>query len=565
MKRKLLWAVVFLATWGSGLAMAQQPFGYPGNGYPGVPAQPMLPQTPYPPGYPYATLPQLPMAPGTPMAPYGPTAPAAPQYPYGAYPMPPKGPAIPNAPYLVTPNGPAAPLPPGGPRPPIPPSGPAFNGPPPRPAASEPYVVPPSNGSTYRDPMPGGSLPEVKPNVGVIDRLVEFVTGDSGEPTAVYEGRRYPAEMRHDNTYHWIQANYIHWWVRRDNTPPLVSTGDPTVARTGAIGNPDTVVLLGGGSSVGPKEFSGAQMTLGMWLDPERLQSLEIGGFWVGKNSRTYRFGGDATGNPALVQPLQFPDEGALAFSFPGQFSGTMTVHTVMDFHNLELNVARNVFRINCWSLDTLVGVRYMYMNDQLSINQNVTVLPGAAGFIPFLGTPQPAGSNFVFNDSFDVTNRFYGGTVGARVNFVFGCFDLSGSIKVSLGATAHVANIDGTTTLNLNGTSTTVSGGSVAQASNIGRYTNTDFSVVSEFNTTLGYQLTPGIRLMLGYNFLDWSKTLRAGNQIDRQVDFVTVPSQVPTSPTFAPGTVGTRPAYTTNRSDFWAQGITVGIELKY
>ena len=32
-----------------------------------------------------------------------------------------------------------------------------------------------------------------------------------------------------------------------------------------------------------------------------------------------------------------------------------------------------------------------------------------------------------------------------------------------------------------------------------------------------------------------------------------------------FVPGAVGTRPLFTAVRSDFWAQGINVGFELKY
>ena len=229
-----------------------------------------------------------------------------------------------------------------------------------------------------------------------------------------------------------------------------------------------------------------------------------------------------------------------------------------MDFHSLELNVARNVLRVDGWSLDTLLGVRDYYLNDSISLNQNVTVLPAGTNFIPFNTVPQPAGSNFIFNDSFNMTNRFYGAQIGARLNWTYGRFDLGGVLKVAMGATSHVADINGNTTLV--GVAT-VQGGSLAQASNIARVTSTDFSVVPEFTATVGIQVTPALRVLLGYTVLDWNRIQRPGNQIDRNLDF----TQVPTSPTFVPGSVGTSPRFPGVRTDFWAQGVNVGVELKY
>jgi len=120
---------------------------------------------------------------------------------------------------------------------------------------------------------------------------------------------------------------------------------------------------------------------------------------------------------------------------------------------------------------------------------------------------------------------------------------------------------IDGSTTLTaIDGTRTTISGGSLAQPSNIGRITSTDFSVVTEVTLTAGYQVTPHLRVLVGYTFIDWNRILRAGNQIDRQVNI----AQVPTSPQFAPGAAGP-PIFPGTRTDFWAQGINVGLELKF
>jgi hypothetical protein len=373
----------------------------------------------------------------------------------------------------------------------------------------------------------------------------------------MYEGRRYAAEMKQDDTRVWAQVSFLHWWVRRDSTPPLVTTGDPANPNVGALGNPDTTVLLGGGA-IGPREFSGIQANFGMWLDPERLESLEIGGFWLGKNSRQYRFASDANGSPPLAQPLIASGaETGLVFALPGSFAGSFAVNSTMDLHGLDLNLGRNILRLNGWTIDSLIGFRYLYMNDALDIRQDYT-----GGNLAFNGTVLPAGAHVLLADSFDMTNRFYGGTIGARLNWTAGRFDLGAVLKVSLGATAHVSDISGSSSSAINGAITnTVVGGTLAQVSNIGRTTSTDFSVVPELNLTAGYQITCQLRLLVGYTVLDWNRVQRAGDQIDRRIDF----SQVPSVNGFVPGAVGTSPIFPANRTDFWAQGINVGLELRF
>ena len=475
--------------------------------------------------------------------------------PYGfpSFPMPPSAPYAPLPP--VPPNTYYRPMPtpiPPDPRMPLgqrPPSAPVYVDGGPKPGAAEPYLVQPDVPS--RQPVVEPTPP--------FNRFVEFVAPSGPtEPYTTYEGQRYAAEVRNDNTRTWAQVNFIHWWVRGDNTPPLVTTGDPLNPRAGVLGNPDTVILLGG--SIGPSEFSGIQTTLGFWLDPERLESLEIGGFWLGRNSRQYRFASDEGGNPQLLQPVIVGGvERGFPISQPTFSAGTFSASSALNFHSLELNLARNLLRLNGWSVDYLFGVRYLYMNDTLNLDQSFTVLPAGAGNIPFNGVGQPAGANFVLSDSFNMTNRFYGGQIGARFNWTYCRFDLGAILKLGLGATAHTSVIDGTSTLNVNGASTTVSGGTLTQLSNIGRVTSTDFSVVPEVTATLGFQVNCNLRLLLGYTFLDWNRVQRAGNQIDREIDTTQAPIFG------ASGIAGTSPRFPGVRTDFWAQGVNVGLELKY
>lgn len=419
------------------------------------------------------------------------------------------------------------------------------------PVSEEPfYVLPPAAEQKLAEEKTPSS---VEKTVESAPELYEGGHIDAGpsEPYTLYEGRRYRADYKNDHTRVWMQASYIHWWVRGDATPPLVTTG--VNGSLGALGEPGTTVLLGN-DSIAPKEFKGIQGMAGIWLDDEKLCALEVGGFWLGNSSKQYRFASDTNGNPILAQPVQVPEERALLVSLPDFFAGSISVNSIMDFYGAEMNFVRNFHRLEGCSIDYLFGARYLYLRDDLSIHQDVTLL--ANGIIPFMGVEQGAGSNFVFQDSFNTVNRFYGGQFGARFNYTYCKWDIGVTGKLALGATTHVTVIDGATTLN--GTAT-APGSTLAQPSNIGRYTSTDFSVVPEVTATVGYQLFPCLRLMVGYNFLYWTRVQRAGDQIDRQIDF----AQSPTSSALP--VPATRPQFLNQRTDFWAQGINLGVEIKY
>ncbi len=579
------------------ISLAQGPGPAPGSpsiygnpnaiGYPGYPTPPYGPPLPVDrsnpgvrppvggPAYPFSSYPPG-IAPGV----------AAPPMPPGYAPgmtAPPMPPALPPSmgPLGLTPSLPPGFMPPSGSNPPggyvpalppgyAPPAGvlAPYDGTGPKPGADQPYLVPRDAPPPVVAPAPLPPLPPVHQHIRPPMPVEEFdyepaphiEVGPPCEPYTLYEGRRYMSQVKVDNTHVWVQANFIHWWVRRDSTPALVTGGDPATPNTGAIGNTDTTILLGDGG-IGPKEFSGVQVSAGMWFNDERLHGIEIGGFWVGKSGRQYPIASNAAGSPVLAQPIKTPTETALYVSLPGAFAGSILVNSIMDFHGAEMNFILNYYRLNGFAFDGFAGGRYLYLNDTLTLNRNTTVLAGGA--LPFNGVAQAPGSNFEFFDSFNVTNRFYGGQLGVRVNWTHCRWDVGVVGKLGLGATAHTVIIDGTTTFNPagGGAGTKVSGGTLAQASNIGTYNNAYFSVVPELTATVGYQITNNLRILAGYNYLSWTQVERAGNQIDRTADL----KQSPTSPSFVPGTVGTDPLFRNSRSEFSAHGLNIGFEVKY
>lgn len=541
-----IWIAVLGLLCGSGVALAQLPM--PGL-YPGYPTPPYGPPAPMGPA-----MPMVPN-PGPPNPPWGPA-------PYG---MPMAQPGM--MPYgLPLPN----PIP-YDPRQPV--GMPVYGGAGPMTGSAEPYIV----GSEKNPALPGLKAPPAKLPPAPVESAAApcdpnilpaaAMPGPPAEPYTLYEGPRYLSEVKQDNVCVFGQVSYIHWWTSHEHTPPLLTTGNPASVNPGSLANSDTTVLLGGGP-IDPHEFSGVQANFGVWLDPDRLLSLEFGGFFLGNNGRQYSYASNANGSPVIAQPVLLPNaagtgysETAFTISSPGQLAGSASVSTMMNMMGTELNLGRNLFRLNGWSVDSLFGVRYMYLNDTLTSTQNSTVLPGFPGAISFLGAQQPVGSNFILNDSFNLTNRFYGGQIGGRVDWTscYG-FDIGATFKIAFGATTHTAIIDGSTTLNVNGTSTTAPGGAYALPSSIGTHNSADFSAVPELNLTIGYQILPNVRLTAGYNLIYWPQVERAGEQIDRTQDI----GQSPTSTAYT-GVAGTHPLYLNARSDFWAQGLNLGVEFKY
>jgi hypothetical protein len=74
-----------------------------------------------------------------------------------------------------------------------------------------------------------------------------------------------------------------------------------------------------------------------------------------------------------------------------------------------------------------------------------------------------------------------------------------------------------------------------------------------------VGYYLTPRMKVFAGYNILYWSNVARSGGLIDTVVNPNLVPSG--TSGTALPA----RPAQQIQFTDLWAQGVNVGLEIRY
>jgi hypothetical protein len=315
------------------------------------------------------------------------------------------------------------------------------------------------------------------------------------------------------------------------------------------------------GRAAGLGQFNGLRVTVGRWFDEDGELGAEFSGFIFGREGTSARFS-DATGTPIVSVPTigTGGEPVAFDFAFPGRFTGALEVRTATQLYSGEASLLHRRYGDGCWSFDTLFGYRYLQLNERLDLLGRTTPL-GAVG--TFNGAVLPAGVAVLTRDSFRARTEFHGAQLGGRVEWRRNMFTVTAFGKGGAGASVQTLRVEGATTATGPGAPRVAAGGVRALPTNIGRDTNTDFSLLGETGIELGFQMTKHVSLRVGYNFLFWSDVLRPGSVVDSTVNL----AQVPLSPTFAAGPLAgaARPATVFRSSDFSAHGLTLGVLVDY
>jgi hypothetical protein len=105
--------------------------------------------------------------------------------------------------------------------------------------------------------------------------------------------------------------------------------------------------------------------------------------------------------------------------------------------------------------------------------------------------------------------------------------------------------------------------GGLFTQSSNIGKGNADRFTVLPSLEVKLGYEINEQTRVFVGYDVMYWDQVVRPGNQINHDVNLT---QNAVLDPSGVGKLVGSaQPAPLFKRSDFWAQGISVGLEFRH
>jgi Putative beta barrel porin-7 (BBP7) len=370
----------------------------------------------------------------------------------------------------------------------------------------------------------------------------------------------------------YASGEYLLWWIRDSNFPVLATTGpfklnpagstSPFSGGAGVLGAPGTVVLFGG--EVDNEERSGGRFTLGGFLPHSKL-GWEVGGFFLGERSVNFQA---SSATSVIARPffnLATGREDVQTTALPGISAGTLTIQAPSKLSGIDANLQCLVC-CDCWhNVRLLGGFRYLNLQEALNIREDISLGPNVSAIFgpdfAFLNNARA-----VVIDSFQTRNQFYGGQLGLATQVRLGRWTLDMFGKVALGATQQRVNIDGGQVVDSPLTGRGVfRGGLLALSSNIGSYERSMFSVVPEAGVTLGKQIGDHTRIFAGYNFLFWSNVVRPGDQIDRGLNPFLIPNFAQDPRTVINPNPGQRPAFTFNETNFWAQGLTFGMEFSF
>jgi hypothetical protein len=360
------------------------------------------------------------------------------------------------------------------------------------------------------------------------------------------------------------QVDYLIWWTEGMAVPPLVTEGNADV-NPGRLNTPGTTILFGGDNILDGSR-SGGRAEIGYWFNDCHTSGIE--GEYLGLEDGNDDFRIWSPGTPVISRPffdlagnprvelVAYPVTGPLA----PPIAGSVSVNARTDFQTAALRGRWEWFGEGSFCepgdcslcqcgrrVDITLGYRYLQLNDNLGIREELTTTN--------YGDADPnANGSFLLQDSFATRNQFHGGELGLDFQTRRGRWTFEVDPKIALGSNQETVVINGSTTItNAAGVATTYPGGLLALTSNIGQYQRNVFAVVPQASFKLGYQLTPRLRVTTAYDFLYWSRVVRAGNQIDLTVDEAGIapPTGTPTRPTFA-----------FQESGFWAQGFSFGLD---
>jgi hypothetical protein len=347
----------------------------------------------------------------------------------------------------------------------------------------------------------------------------------------------------------WFEIDYLAACLSGSRLPPLVTASPPGTPRNqaGVIGAPATVVLFGD-DKVNDDLRSGVRVRVGGWLDECRTIGFELSARTLDRQSDSF-VAGSPNGNQIIARPFVDARTGtgnAELVSFPGVLAGSVAVDAESNkFCAVDALCRKSCCRDCTGYIDVLAGYRYLQFGDRGRVTEQLVPLT-----LP--------GTRIDLVDEFDASNRFHGGVVGLAAGYTVGTVSVELQTRVAVGETSRTVSINGATQIVSPGAgSVTGAGGLLAQPTNIGMFRSSEWTVVPDLDLTVGCWLTSHCRFVVGYSVLYWPGVARAGELIDVALN----PTQLPPGALVGPA----RPAFALSSSGLWAQGLSVGIDLRY
>jgi hypothetical protein len=344
-----------------------------------------------------------------------------------------------------------------------------------------------------------------------------------------------------------VQLEYILWWLREGRVPPLLTTSSP--ASAGILGRSDTRVLYGDDrlTTRHGDRFNGLRVYLGYWLDDDHTLGVEGRAFFLERDSTYFKAISD--GSQVLARPFINVLDGSPAsevIAGPSQFGprdGQFVGYSRVELFGEEANFKTPLCTSEFGRVELLIGARFLQMRDRVDLTATGHPL---ASLSTLLG----------LTDHIRVEDHFYGGNLGLRGEWTDGRWGLCLTGEVALGVTDAPVRAFGDQLFQTPAQRVTVPNGLLVQPSNSGNFAHSEFDVVSQISLNASCRLSNRVTIFLGYTFLYWANPLRAGDQLDLEVN----PTLATGSPHGPP-----RPVLPFRTDNFWAQGVNAGLQLSW
>ena len=355
------------------------------------------------------------------------------------------------------------------------------------------------------------------------------------------------------STFRTMKSNY-----------PLITVGTTTVG--GTHPNLGTTSLFGA-ENFNFNPFMGGRFNHGMWFQRNPEWGFEWGGFVTEQRQEQFVLG---VGDQVLARPFINADSGlpdSFVIAFPGFARGGVTSTLNSQLWGLEWNLQRKLFTDATKSFTFNFGLRYLDLEEDLSVASQTFFLPGAHTF--FYGTEFgpptliPTPNRVDVQDSFGTRNQYIVAQFGMSGEWRYNRWVVQWCTKLGLGDVRQTLDITGSSSIQLTAGAAfdEVPGGVLAVSSNIGRYHSDQFVVIPEGRIQVGYRFFSNVDLVVGYNFMFMSRAARPADQIDPTINTANIPTGEFYSFPAGPG----RPLAAINQTDIWMQSLNFGFSIHY
>ena len=392
---------------------------------------------------------------------------------------------------------------------------------------------------TYGD-LPATPAPVVSPS-DVPDSLPETV--DLG----ANEFWRTPKKRRLQN---YVQADFLLWWAGDSQLPALITT-NPAGTVIGDVGISSSTRTLYGNETVGDWPNAGLRLRLGRFIRNSRISRVELDLWHLIQGSDTFAVSSSG-GNPILSRPFFNSQTGAAdaqQISFPGSSDGSFGSEYTRQAFGLDPSVFFCLNSSSCRWFELSTGYRFLWLQDQLKLNERVLLEPG--------GLIAP-GSGHDVQDKFTANNRFHLWTIGLSHSENRGKWLVNVRGNIGLGVVTNEVKIRGSTRSFIGGTTTRIDdAGFLALQTNRGTHRKSQFAYVPELKGTLKRRLGKHTTAHLGYTMLWLPDVVQAVDHVPTVIDPRNLPVEQPGA--------GPDPKFEFVTSSLVMHGLNFGLRYDY